>query len=70
MTLAAKFLALTTEKRALAFEHGNNGNIFVQKAPAATVQVLTHAILELMGKPDHMVKTTTHTTPPGSMWRA
>ena len=38
-----------------AFEHGNNGDIFVQKAPAATVQVLTHAILELMGKPDHMV---------------
>ena len=38
-----------------AFEHGNNGDIFVQKAPAATVQVLTQAILELMGKPDHEV---------------
>lgn len=38
-----------------AFEHGNNGDIFVQKAPAATVQVLTQAILELMGKPDHTV---------------
>ncbi len=38
-----------------AFEHGNNGDIFVQKAPAATVQVLTQAILELMGKPDHPV---------------
>ena len=25
-----------------AFEHGNNGDIFVQKAPAATVEVLTH----------------------------
>jgi len=38
-----------------AFEHGNNGDIFVQKAPAATVQVLTQALLELMGKPDHKV---------------
>ncbi len=37
------------------FEHGNNGDIFVQKAPAATVQVLTQALLELMGKPDHTV---------------
>lgn len=40
-----------------AFEHGNNGDIFVQKAPAATVQVLAHAVLELMGKPDHPVHT-------------
>ena len=39
-----------------AFEHGNNGDIFVQKAPAATVEVLTQAILELMGKPDHEVR--------------
>lgn len=38
-----------------AFEHGSNGDIFVQKAPAATVQVLTQAILELMGRPDHEV---------------
>ena len=39
-----------------AFEHGNNGDIFVQKAPAATVQVLTQALLELMGKPEHEVR--------------
>ena len=38
-----------------AFEHGNNGDIFVQKAPAATVDVLTKAILELMRRPDHPV---------------
>jgi UDP-N-acetylglucosamine 4,6-dehydratase len=38
-----------------AFDHGNNGDIFVQKAPAATVEVLTKSILELMGKPDHPV---------------
>ncbi len=29
-----------------AFEHGNNGDIFVQKAPAATVEVLVEAMLE------------------------
>ena len=38
-----------------AFEHGENGDIFVQKAPAATVEVLTQALLELMGKPNHTV---------------
>ena len=36
-----------------AFEHGNNGDIFVQKAPAATVETLAKALLDLMGKPDH-----------------
>lgn len=39
-----------------AFQHGNNGDIFVQKAPAATVAVLTEAVLSLMGKPDHEVR--------------
>jgi len=38
-----------------AFKHGNNGDIFVQKAPAATVEVLARAILELMRKPDYPV---------------
>jgi len=39
-----------------AFEHGRNGDIFVQKAPAATIEVLTQAILQLMGKPDHEIR--------------
>jgi UDP-N-acetylglucosamine 4,6-dehydratase len=38
-----------------AFEHGVNGDIFVQKAPAATIEVLTQAILEMIGKPNHKV---------------
>lgn len=38
-----------------AFEHGNNGDIFVQKAPGATVETLARALLDLMGKPDHPV---------------
>jgi UDP-N-acetylglucosamine 4,6-dehydratase len=39
-----------------AFEHGRNGDIFVQKAPAATVDVLSQALLQLMGKPEHEVR--------------
>lgn len=39
-----------------AFQHGRNGDIFVQKAPAATVQTLTLAILELMQRPEHEVR--------------
>jgi UDP-glucose 4-epimerase len=38
-----------------AFHHGNNGDIFVQKAPAATVEILAKALLELMGKPNHPI---------------
>lgn len=32
-----------------AFEHGNQGDLFVQKAPAATIDTLADAILELTG---------------------
>jgi len=39
-----------------AFAHGDNGDIFVQKSPAATVEVLTQALLELMQRPDHDVR--------------
>jgi UDP-N-acetylglucosamine 4,6-dehydratase/5-epimerase len=38
-----------------AFEHGRNGDIFVQKAPAARIDVLTKAILSIMKRPDHPV---------------
>lgn len=39
-----------------AFEHGSNGDIFVQKAPAATIEVLAQALLQLMDKPDHEIR--------------
>ncbi|MEZ9927500.1 polysaccharide biosynthesis protein [Vibrio breoganii] len=38
-----------------AFEHGSNGDIFVQKAPAATIQTLVDALLQVAGKPEHTV---------------
>ena len=30
-----------------AFEHGEQGDLFVQKAPAATIETLAQAVLEL-----------------------
>ena len=38
-----------------AFEHGTNGDIFVQKAPAATVDVLVQALLEQLDHVGHPV---------------
>lgn len=38
-----------------AFDNGVNGDIFVQKAPAATIEVLTKAIFQLMDRNDHQV---------------
>jgi UDP-N-acetylglucosamine 4,6-dehydratase/5-epimerase len=38
-----------------AFENGNPGDIYVQKAPAATISVLTKALTELIDKPQHPI---------------
>ena len=38
-----------------AFEHGNTGDIFVQKAPAATVDTLAKSLTDIMSVPDHPV---------------
>jgi UDP-glucose 4-epimerase len=40
-----------------AFENGESGDIFVQKAPAATVELLAHTMKNILGVPDHEVKT-------------
>ena len=40
-----------------AFENGQSGDIFVQKAPAATVELLAHTMKNILGVPDHEVKT-------------
>ena len=37
-----------------AFEHGRQGDIFVQKAPASTIEVLAHALQELFGKKNNV----------------
>ena len=40
-----------------AFENGESGDIFVQKAPAATVELLANTMKNILGKPNHEVKT-------------
>ena len=40
-----------------AFKHGQNGDIFVQKAPAATILTLVEALTEILGKPNYPINT-------------
>lgn len=40
-----------------AFKNGRNGDIFVQKAPAATIAQLANTIKEMLSVPDHPVRT-------------
>jgi len=39
-----------------AFEHGSPGDIFVQKSPSATIEVLAKALTGLMDKPNHEIR--------------
>lgn len=38
-----------------AFENGGPGEIFVQKAPACTIENLSRALVDLLGVPDHEI---------------
>jgi len=38
-----------------AFEHGQPGEIFVQKAPAATIEVLAKALTDMLSAPNHPI---------------
>ena len=40
-----------------AFENGESGDIFVQKSPAATVELLANTMKNILGKSNHEVKT-------------
>lgn len=39
-----------------AFEHGRNGDMFVQKAPAASIETLVEAILSVLELPKHPIQ--------------
>ena len=39
-----------------AFKNGKNGQLFVKKAPSATIRTLVKAILKILGKKNHPVK--------------
>jgi UDP-glucose 4-epimerase len=38
-----------------AFEHGDAGDIFVQKSPAVTIKTLSQALMKLMNSPDRKI---------------
>ncbi|WP_313650361.1 polysaccharide biosynthesis protein [Pseudomonas soli] len=56
MTRFMMTLADAVDLVLFAFEHGDNGDLFVQKAPAATVQTLAEALTRLIGKPEHPIQ--------------
>jgi UDP-glucose 4-epimerase len=39
-----------------AFKNGKNGDIFVQKAPAATIELLANTLTKMLGRPEHRIK--------------
>jgi len=39
-----------------AFANGHNGDIFVQKAPAATIELLAHTLTNMLNRPEHSIK--------------
>ncbi len=49
MTRFMMTLEMAVDLVLYAFEHGNQGDLFVQKAPAATIDTLARAICELKG---------------------
>jgi len=40
-----------------AFKNGESGDIFVQKAPAATIKLLANTIKNIFQRPEHVIKT-------------
>lgn len=57
MTRFVMTLAEAVDLVLYAFEHGKNGDMFVQKAPAATIEVLAQSVLDVLGVPEHPMKT-------------
>lgn len=55
MTRFMMTLADAVDLVIFAFKHGNNGDLFVQKAPAATMDIVSRAVKELTGHPDYPV---------------
>ena len=39
-----------------AFNNGTNGDIFIQKSPAATIELLAKALTNVLNKPEHNIK--------------
>ncbi|WOX05443.1 polysaccharide biosynthesis protein [Microbulbifer pacificus] len=56
MTRFMMTLADAVELVLYAFEHGSNGDLFVQKAPAATVETLARALTRMLDKPEYPIE--------------
>lgn len=56
MTRFVMTLAEAVDLVLYAFQRGKNGDLFVQKAPAATIEVLAKSVLHVLGEPDHPIK--------------
>ena len=55
MTRFMMTLADAVDLVLFAFENGRNGDMFVQKAPAATIATLAEALTELLGEPNYPI---------------
>jgi UDP-N-acetylglucosamine 4,6-dehydratase/5-epimerase len=55
MTRFMMTLEEAVELVSYAFNNGNSGDIFVQKAPAATLRTVAEALLSVFGKPNHPI---------------
>jgi UDP-glucose 4-epimerase len=56
MTRFMMTLEEAVELVSFAFRNGNTGDIFVQKAPAATLRTVADALLLVLSKPDHRIE--------------
>jgi UDP-N-acetylglucosamine 4,6-dehydratase len=56
MTRFMMTLQEAVELVSFAFQNGNTGDIFVQKAPAATLRTVADALLLVLGKSDHRIE--------------
>jgi UDP-N-acetylglucosamine 4,6-dehydratase/5-epimerase len=56
MTRFMMTLEEAVELVSFAFQNGNTGDIFVRKAPAATLRTIADALLLVLGKPDHRIE--------------
>jgi len=56
MTRFLMSLAESVDLVEYAFEHAQSGDLFVRKAPASTIEVLAHALIELFGDPSNEIQ--------------
>ena len=56
MTRFMMTLEEAVELVSFAFKNGGTGDIFIQKAPAATLQTVAEALRQVLGKPEHPIE--------------